>query len=137
MVEFISVPKDMGGEIRDDIQGVCKAELTKLHWGQSKQNKPKVTMEFILQEDILGIEPPTTGEKILEACSLQSQALWKLNGYYKESQKQDIPSKEYTVEEFQELIENALLGSVWDLELMIGEDDKGNPRTQVRRANLR
>lgn len=134
-MEFISVPKDMGsGNIRSDIEGVCKAELTKLHWGKSRQNQPKVTLEFVLLEDIDGIDPPTTGEKILEACSLQSQALWKLNTYVKEADGEDIPADDYSMESFKEMIESKLLNTQWDLELIIGQDDKGQPRTQVRKA---
>jgi hypothetical protein len=136
-MDFISVPKDMGGDIRSDITGVGSAQLAKLHWGTSKQQKPKLTLEFTLTEDIAGIDPPTTGEKILEACSLQSQALWKLNGYYKQVMGEDIPSKDYTPEDFQQMIEDAMLGTEWDLDLMIGTDDKNNPRTQVRTANFK
>lgn len=134
-MDFIQVPKDIGqGNLRSDIMGVCRAELTKMHWGTSRQQKPKVTIEFILTEDVEGLEPPTTGEKVLEACSLQPQALWKLNQYYKGATEEDIPSQEYTMQSFQDLIEGALIGSKWDLDLTIGADDKGEPRTQIRKA---
>ena len=136
-MDFISIPKDMGGDIRDDISGVASAQLAKMHWGTSKANKPKLTLEFTLTEDIDGIDPPTTGEKILEACSLQSQALWKLNGYYKQVSGDDIPAGDMTFEDFKALIEGAMLGTEWDLDLMIGTDDKNNPRTQVRSANFK
>lgn len=133
-MDFIEVPKDMGGDLRNDMEGVVSGELSKLHWGTSKQNKPKVTMEFILTEDISGIDPPTTGEKVLEACSLQSQALWKINGYYKQVKDEDIPAGNMSFDEFKGLIEDALIGTSWDLELQIGADEKGNARTQVHSA---
>lgn len=137
-MEFISVPKDIGSsDLRADIEGVCAATLNKVHWGMSRQNKPKVTLEFTLTEDISGIEPPTSGEKVLEACSLQPQALWKLNGYYKQQTGEDIPEGNYSKEDFQALIEDAILNTDWDLDLMIGADDKGEPRTQVRAANVK
>lgn len=134
-MDFISVPKDIGGDIRADMEGVARATLNKLHWGMSKQNKPKVTIEFTLTEDIEGIEPPTTGEKVLEACSLQPQALWKLNSYYNQVKGEDIPAGNYSKEEFESLMEEALIGTEWDLDLMIGADDKGGARTQVRTAD--
>jgi hypothetical protein len=135
-MEFISVPKDMGsGDLRSDIVGLAKAELVKLHWGTSRANRPKVTIEFVILEDVPGIEPPTTGEKVLESASLQPQALWKLNAYYKSATDEDIPEGDYSFVEFQEIIEKALLGTKWDLDLFTGQDDKQQPRTQVRKAN--
>lgn len=136
-MDFISVPKDLGGDVRSDIEGIGSAQLMALYWGTSKQNKPKVTVEFIMTEDIPDIDPPTTGEKILEACSLQPQALWKLNSYYKQVAKEDIPSKDYSLEEFKALMEETLIGTEWDLELTIGTDDKNNPRTQIRTATFK
>jgi len=125
----------MGGDLRNDLEGVAKAELIKLHWGKSQEGKPKVTIEFVLLEDIAGIAPPTTGEKVLEACSLQSQALWKVNSYYKQIKEEDIPAGNMSMEEFRALIENTLIGTQWDLDLQIAPDNKGNPRTNVRTAN--
>lgn len=136
-MEVITVPTGMSGDLRNDIQGVGKAELTKLHWGRSQEGKPKVTIEFILKEDIDGIAPPTTGEKVLEACSLQSQALWKINGYYKQVRGEDIPAGEMPADEFHALIESALIGTEWDLDLQIAKDNKNNDRTNVRTANFR
>jgi len=134
-MEFIEVPSKMGGDLRNDLEGVAKAELIKLHWGKSQEGKPKVTIEFVLLEDIAGIAPPTTGEKVLEACSLQSQALWKVNSYYKQIKEEDIPAGNMSMEEFRALIENTLIGTQWDLDLQIAPDNKGNPRTNVRTAN--
>jgi hypothetical protein len=134
-MEFIEVPSKMGGDLRNDLEGVAKAELIKLHWGKSQEGKPKVTIEFALLEDISGIEPPTTGEKVLEACSLQSQALWKVNSYYKQIKGEDIPAGNMSMEEFRALMEGVLIGSQWDLDLQIAPDNKGNPRTNVRTAN--
>ena len=135
-MNFIEVPKDMGGDLRNDMEGVVRGELTKLHWGTSKQQKPKVTIEFVLTEDIPGLEPPTTGEKVLEACSLQSQALWKINGYYKQITEEDIPAGNMSYEDFKALMEDTLIGTAWDLDLQIAPDDKGNARTNVRTANF-
>lgn len=136
-MEMITVPRDMGGDLRNDIQGVASATLNGLHWGMSKQQKPKVTIEFTLLEDIAGIDPPTTGEKVLESCSLQAQALWKLNGFYKQATGEDIPAGEVSYEEFKEMIAGVLIGTQWDLDLQIAADDKGNPRTGVRTANFK
>lgn len=134
-MEFIEVPNDLGGDLRNDIEGVCRAELTKLNWGVSKKNQPKVTIEFTLVEDIDNIEPPTMGAKVLETCSLQSQALWKVNSYYKGVTGEDMAAGKMTYEEFKIMMENTLLGTSWDLDLMIGTDEKNEPRTQVRTAN--
>ena len=136
-MNVISIPKDMGGDLRNDLEGVVAGQLVGLHWGTSKQQKPKVTIEFVLTEDIGGIEPPTTGEKVLEACSLQSQALWKINGYYKQVKGEDMPAGDMSFEEFKAFIEEALIGTEWDLDLQIAADDKGNPRTGVRTANFK
>lgn len=133
-MNVISVPKDLGGDLRNDIQGVAKGTLTAMHWGKSQEGKPKVTIEFILTEDIPGLEPPTTGEKVLESCSLQPQALWKLNIYYKGAKEEDLPSGDHSFEAFQAIVEEALLETEWDLDLMVGMDNKNNPRTQIRKA---
>jgi hypothetical protein len=134
-MEMITVPKDMGGALRNDLEGVCAATLTKLHWGVSQQKKPKVTIEFVLTQDIAGIEPPTTGEKVLENCSLQPQAMWKINDYYKKVTGEDIPAGDVSYDQFKQMMEEVLLSTDWDLDLQIAPDDKGNPRTGVRTAN--
>lgn len=136
-MDFIKVPKDMGSELRNDMEGVGAAELTKLHWGTSQKNQPKVTIEFVLTEDLPGLEPPTTGEKVLENCSLQSQALWKINSFYKKVTGEDIPAGDMSYVEFKAMMEDVLIGTSWDLDLQISPDDKGNPRTGVRTANFR
>lgn len=134
-MDVVHIPKGVGSDkLRNDMEGVAAAELTGVFWGKSQAGQPKATLQFTLTEDIEGLEPPTTGEKVLESCSLQPQALWKLNSYYKEVTSQDFPEGDMSVDEFKEMVEGALLGSTWDLDLKIGQDQKGEPRTEIRKA---
>ena len=134
---FLSVPKDLGGDL-PLLEGTCTAALTKMYPGMSQANKPKLTLEFQILESMDGYEDELViGSKVLENCSLQPQALWKLNDYFKAATGQDIPAGDYaTQEEFMEVI-NALLETKWKLLLTIGTivGGSGGERTEVKKAN--
>lgn len=133
-MDVISVPKDIGGKL-PLIAGTTEAELSRLSMGKSQSGQPKVTLEFTVTEEIAGPDDESTiGAKVLETCSLQPQALWKLNDYYKAVKGEDIPEGNHSAEEFENLMNEALLGTRWSLDLVVEKDNKDNDRTQVAKA---
>lgn len=116
----INVPEDVGsGELRLLPPGVVRATLAKIMLGKSKANQPKATFKFILLEDmkVPFNEPPTTGEVVLDTYSLQPQALFKLNDTYKKVTGERIPQGDFDMVEFEDMLNQSLIGTEWMLQL--------------------
>ena len=117
----ISVPEDMGSSLRLLPNGPAHAVLEKLILGTSKTSKqPKLTLQYVIDQDMDDIpdgEPTTIGEKVLETCSLQPQALWKLNDIYKAATGERIPHGDFDTSEFVGMVTEALAGTEWNLML--------------------
>ena len=76
------------------------------------------------------------GERILETFSLQPQALWNINGLFKEATGGNIPQGDYEDTDIQEILEDNLKGSEWDLVLATELTPKGEEQTRVSAREL-
>ena len=122
----IKVPEDVGGELRK-LEGIATATIQSLIIGKSSAGNPKLTIKYLITEEMDGIadsEPSAIGEPVLETVSLQPKALWKLNDLYKSVTGERLPQGDYSQEEFENMLNEALLGQNFTLvlELQIPND---------------
>jgi len=129
----ITIPKDVGGELKVLPEGTCRATIEGLSLGKSKENQPKVTVRYICLTELYpsDFKDSTIGERILETFSLQPQALWRINDLYKEATGENIPQGDYEDLEFQEILEGDLKGTEWNL-LLETETYEGREQTRVK-----
>jgi len=131
-----TVPEDIGSSLRK-MEGVAVAEIQSLIFGKSSTGNPKLTVKYVLTEELDGTasgEGPTTGETVLETFSLQPQALWKLNDLYKSCTGERIPQGDFSQEEFEQLLSDALLNMGFNLVLNLAVPNDGkstDERTEV------
>jgi hypothetical protein len=118
------------------MEGTADAELVGIIAGKSGTGNPKLTLKFTILDELSDnpAEATTIGATCLETCSLQPQALFNINNYYKQVKGEDIPDGEHTAEDFLAMMSEALLNTRWRLDLKIGQDQNGNDRTQIAKA---
>jgi hypothetical protein len=132
----ISIPEDLGGELRK-LEGVAQATSQSFSFGTSKSGNPKLTLKYVITDEMDGIgedEPSAVGETVLETFSLQPQALWKLNELYKQCTGEKLPQGDYSKEEFEELLNENIIGVDFNLVLELKIPDDGSSteeRTEV------
>jgi len=118
----IIVPEDIGGELRK-LKGPCKATLDKIIIGKSKANQPKATFRYVITDDsqlkIPEGQPSAIGETVLETFSLQPQAMFRLNDLYKTVTGERLPQGDFSHEEFEAALNDALAGTEWNLMLKL------------------
>jgi len=129
----ISIPKDLGGELKTLPEGPCRAVIEGISLGKSKADQPKATVRYICLTELYpkGAPESSIGERVLETFSLQSQALWRINDLYKEGTGENLPQGDYGEAELQELLEGALKGTEWNL-LLGTEEYEGREQTKVQ-----
>ena len=129
----ISIPKDLGGDLRILPEGTCRAAVEGISLGKSKEGKPKATVRYVCLTELYPKDTPETsiGERILETFSLQPQALWRINDLYKEATGGNLPQGDYEDPELQEILEEALKGTEWNL-LLETEEYEGREQTKVQ-----
>ena len=129
----ISIPKDLGGELKTLPEGPCRAVIEGISLGKSKADQPKATVRYICLTELYSKSASETsiGERVLETFSLQSQALWRINDLYKEGTGESLPQGDYEEAELQELLEGALKGTEWNL-LLGTEEYEGREQTKVQ-----
>jgi len=129
----ISIPKDLGGELKTLPEGPCRAVIEGISLGKSKADQPKATVRYICLTELYpkDASESSIGERILETFSLQSQALWRINDLYKEGTGESLPQGDYEEAELQELLEGALKGTEWNL-LLGTEEYEGREQTKVQ-----
>lgn len=138
----ISVPADLGGGDLRKLEGVATAQISDLMFGKSRAGHPKLTIKYIITEEMDSIpdgEPSAVGETVLETFSLQSKALWKLNNLYKEVTGERIPQGDIDYEEFQSMLIDALIGQTFSLVLELeipGDGSSTDERTTVTGRTL-
>ena len=128
-----TVPEDIGSELRL-LEGVATAAIEKLIYGKSSTGNPKLTVKYIITEDMDTIpdgDPSAIGDTVLETYSLQPQAMWKLNDIYKLCVGERIPQGDFSQEEFEQMLGEALIGKTFSLVLQLSTDQNGKERTDV------
>ena len=129
----ISIPKDLGGELKVLPEGPCRAAIEGISLGKSKVDQPKATVRYVCLTELYpkGAPESSIGERILETFSLQSQALWRINDLYKEATGENLPQGDYEDAELQGILEEALKGTEWNL-LLGNETYEGQEQTKVQ-----
>lgn len=137
----ISVPENISSELRK-LEGIATAQTNKITFGKSKSGNPKATLIYVITDEMDGLpegEPSAVGEAVIETFSLQPQALWKLNEVYKECTGERIPQGDFSMDEFEQMLNEAIIGHTFSLvlELQIPSDGSStDPRTTVTSRTL-
>lgn len=134
----ITVPEDLGGELRVLPEDTYEASIQDIFYGMSKTSgAPKLTVKWVVQSEYSGKHGEdyvsTVGENVLEAYSLQPNALWKLNNLYKTTTGERLPQGDYQPEEFVDMVKNALIGAECLIDVMT-DSSQGRERSVV--ANI-
>ena len=135
----IQVPEDVGGDLRQ-LEGVATVVAQSLSFGTSKSQKPKLTLKYVITEEMDGIgdeEPSAIGETVLETFSLQPQALWKLNELYKSVTGERLPQGDYSQEEFEGMLNEAIIGQNFTLVLNLEIPNDGSSTEERTTVNSR
>jgi len=128
----ISVPENIGSDLRK-LEGVATCTLQAIMFGKSKSGNPKMTAKYIITEELDSIkdsEPSAVGETVLETFSLQPQSMWKLNDLYRSVTNERLPQGDYTQEEFEQMMTEALVGKSFSLVLELQIPQDGSSTTE-------
>jgi hypothetical protein len=132
------VPTDIGSSLRVLPPDTYEAEITDVSFGESAQNKPKCTVIFTIKSEYTGVKEEgfqsCVGEKVIDTVSLQPQAMFKINDYFKAATGDRIPANEdgYDKDEFEELIKENLIGANMSI-LLETDTSQGDERTKVKK----
>lgn len=114
----IRIPETFGNEpVR--VRGTVGAILEQIFVGTSKTGKPKATVSYVITEAI-AVEngaDSIEGGVVLETFSLQPKALFRLNDLYKQVTGVNLPHGSYSKEELEDMLNEALSGTDWTLQL--------------------
>lgn len=134
----LTIPESIGGDLRLLPEDTYDVAIQDLFYGQSAAKQPKLTCKYVVRSECsdkkVTSEPKyisTIGENVLETFSLQPQALFNLNGFYKQVTGEGLPMGDFEMEEFVQLLKDTLVGAEGKLDLVQGVDLKGNARTEV------
>lgn len=137
----IVIPENMGSDLRLIPDDSYNAVFADLFVGLSAAKKPKLTVKYVLTSEYTGKKDPKfktcIGEAVLETFSLQPQAMFKINGLYKQVKGEDLPAnREFNSEEdFAVFMKEVLAGAQFVLLLETVTND-GKERTDVRDRKL-
>ena len=134
----IRIPKDsLSSDLSMMPEDTYTAELDKITTKISKNSGQPVTWvawtitsdpaEPINEDEYPDLQGSTVGKKVLESYSLQEQAVWRLNTLFKLATQENLPTdQDFSLEEFNSMLEERLVGFEATLVLVQDEDDKGN-----------
>jgi len=135
----ITVPKDLGGDLKVLPPGPCKGAVEGISVGKSQTGQPKATVRWIVLSELYpkgDKEHTSVGERVLDTFSLQEQALWNLNAFYKEATGENLPQGDYDEAEMQVILEDALKGSEFNLILGTEMTPDGEEQTRVQERKV-
>jgi hypothetical protein len=131
----ISIPENVGGELRVLPEDTYEASIQDLFYGLSQTKNPKITMKWVVQSEYSGKHDKdyqsTIGENVLESYSLQTKAVWKLNSLYKQITGEKLPMGDYEPEEFTSMIKEALVGAECMIDVAKNEEGTRSEIKQV------
>ena len=135
----ITVPSDMGSDLMQFPAGAYDFALKDIILGVSSTNNPKLTFRWICQSESENMKDfgkkyiSTMGATLLDTYSLQPQALFKLNGIYKQATGDQLPHGDFEMEEFVEIVKEALQGAQARI---IVEDNDDGARSQAAKTQI-
>jgi hypothetical protein len=131
------IPENVGSSLRVLPVDTYETQIQDIYLGESKEKKPKATIKFVTQSEYTGPRDKDfqscVGETIIETVSLQAQAIWKLNDYFKGATGERLPQGEFDEEEMLNMLKEGLVGSRWNL-LVETDTSQGDERTKVKKA---
>jgi len=130
----ISIPNNIGSDLRVLPVGLAEAVVDQLFLGTSKTGNPKVTVRYVVTSEMKTEDdqaPTTVGENVLETYSLQPQALWRLNQVYKEVAGENLPQGDYEEGVLEEMLNGTLKGTRWVLLLTTELNQEGKEYTSI------
>ena len=131
----ISIPDNIGSNLRVLPVGPAEAVVDQLFLGTSKTGNPKVTVRYVVTSEMEtedALAPTTVGENVLETYSLQPQALWRLNQVYKEVGGENLPQGDYEEGVLEEMLNGTLKGTRWVLLLTTELNQEGKEYTSIQ-----
>ena len=137
----IHVPEDVGGEdLRVLPEDTYQASLSDWFLGKSKAGQPKLTAKWVITSECNDPDvvkdkkyESTIGADVLDNYSLQPQALWKLNGLYKQVTGEKLPHGDFDEEGFHQMIKESLLGIEAELDI-VTDTGSGEERSNVKKV---
>lgn len=136
----ITVPKDMGSDLRLMPEGAYEATIADVYMGVSQANQPKCTIKYTVTseaEDLPKGEDTTIGETVLETFSLQPQAMFRLNDLFKDVTGDRLPEGDMTEEEFKNLLIENLKGEDMSIVVETKAGPKGDMTNVTARAHIK
>lgn len=126
----IVIPENLGGDLVVIPSDSYEAEIQDIFLGESASKNPKATVKYIVLTEYTGKKLPegietTVGCVLLESFSLQPQAVWKLNGLWKDVKGENLPQGDFSKEEFEAMLKEELIGKAFTLLV----DVKDNPNS--------
>lgn len=141
----IKVPENVGGSdlrILPTTKPVYEGVVADMFLGKSGTGNPKVTVKYTITSEYDGPESKdkdfesTVGATVLETFSLQEQAIWRLNDFFKQVTGDRLPMGDFTEEEFAAMLKENLVGAELTLMLKTEITNKGNEMTVVEKREF-
>uniref|UniRef100_A0A6M3IPY3 Uncharacterized protein n=1 Tax=viral metagenome TaxID=1070528 RepID=A0A6M3IPY3_9ZZZZ len=138
----IRVPESLGGgdlRVLPVENPLYEADVADIFIGKSGTGNPKATVKYIVTSEYEGKEAKaknfesTVGAVVLETFSLQEQAIWRLNDFFKQCTGDRLPQGDFAEEEFGGMLKDQCVGTSFHLILNNEADNKGVERTQVEK----
>jgi len=139
----VKVPESMGGDLRilPTTNPLYEAEVADIFLGKSGTGNLKATVKYIITSEYEGPEAKaknfesTIGATVLETFSLQEQAIWRLNTFFKQCTGERIPAGDFSEEDLGNMLKDGCIGTPFSLILKTEVDKNGNDRTAVDRRD--
>ncbi len=106
MEDFIDVP-DSFSSFRNDMEGDCKAVISKCELKLSKTGNKYIMVRYVLTE---AAKDEWIGQSTIESFVLTPKALWRLNDLYRIVSDSNLPPGRKSIEELMNLMEEDVIG---------------------------
>lgn len=131
----ITVPDDLGGDLRLLPEETYEAEISSITVKEASTGNPICYINWVIRSEYPGKKPKgfqsCIGEHVLDQYSLLPQSLWRINNLFKMVTGDKIPAGDYEDEAaFQALLEEALIGFEGRISIMT-DDGSGEERSKV------
>jgi hypothetical protein len=115
----VVIPENLGGDLRLLPPDTYEAEVADIFVGESQAKQPKLTVKFTLLSEYTGPRgndfQSCVGEVVLDTFSLQPQAIWRFNDFYKAATGERLAMGDWDMEEFEAMMKEALIGRNFNL----------------------
>jgi len=141
-MDVIKVPESMGGDLRIIPDGAYEAVISDVFMGKSQAGNAKATVKWIIQSEYEKYDQMTkkekeafiscVGETVLESFALTENAMWNINGLFKEATDERIPQGDFDIEGFRQILVDGLVGFEATLLMEKGTSTAGNDFMDIK-----